>query len=246
MVRLAICDDESEVVAELERALTDIFGKLTVEPEIDIFLTGKELCRKMEAGFSYDLIFLDIEFAQNEINGVEVGNLIRNTHNNNLVSIVYISWEKEYAMQLFTIRPMDFLLKPLNIAQIEETVRTYLRITGLISGMLTYKKGHDIYDVRLKDIVYLENNMRKIIIFFSDGNRDEFYGSLKEIYDEQLKNLDFIYSHASYVVNFDYVKEIKSNKLLVTDSLTPVPISQHKSTEVKKKYMEMRPPRRVG
>ena len=71
MVLIAICDDEITIGAELERTLMEVFAQQKVECEIDVFFAGDDLCRKMEAGAHYDLIFLDIEFAENETNGVE-------------------------------------------------------------------------------------------------------------------------------------------------------------------------------
>jgi len=94
MIFVAVCDDELKIGAELEGALINIFGKRSIKYEIDVFYTGEELCKEMETGKHYDLIFLDIEFAQTEINGVDVGRLIRDVHHNYLASIVYISWEK--------------------------------------------------------------------------------------------------------------------------------------------------------
>ena len=75
MVMVAICDDEKKICAELETALTRIFGEHNVEAEIDVFYSGEELCRHLEKGTHYDLIYLDIEFAKEELNGVEVGHL---------------------------------------------------------------------------------------------------------------------------------------------------------------------------
>ena len=236
MVNVAICDDEPEVAHLLHLTLSDIFNTLKIDVNVDVFLSGEKLCNKMENEEHYDLIFLDIQFAKNQINGVEVGQLIRDTYNNE-VSIVYISWEKSYAMQLFSIRPMNFLIKPLSFAQVEKTVKTFLRITRLSSGLFTYKKGRDTFDVRIKDIVYLENNKRKIIIHLSDGRQEEYYGSLKEAYSEQLRKFDFLFAHASFVVNYDYITAIKHNQLLVTDNSISVPIAYSRSMEIKKKYL---------
>ena len=245
MVYIAICDDETKVGAELERTLIDIFNQLKVECEIDVFFTGDELRRKMEAGMHYDLVFLDIEFSKDEINGVEVGRLIRDTHQNYMVSIVYISWEKKYAMQLFEIRPMDFLIKPLVYESVEQTVRTYLRIVGLWSGEFTYKKGHNTCKVQAKNIIYIESSDRKLILHLADGRKEEFYGSLKEAYNEQLQRFDFIFIHASYVVNYDYITAVKYNQLLLTENQIPLPISPNKRNEARERYYEIMKKRRV-
>ena len=239
MIYVAICDDETKIGAELERTLLDILNKLNIKHEVDVFFSGKELYRKMEAGAHYDLIFLDIEFAQDEINGVEVGRLIRDVHHNHLASIVFISWKKNYALQLFDIQPLNFLVKPVEYEKIEEVVRKYLMISGFWSGVLTYKIGHDTFKVQTKDIIYLENCERKVIVHLSDGRREEFYGALKVIYEEQLKRFDFLFIHASYVVNYDYVRALKLNQVFLLDSEISLPISKHRKNEVRESYYEI-------
>ena len=236
MIMVAICDDETKIGAELECALLDIFDKLNIKYEIDVFFAGEELYRKMEAGAHYDLIFLDIEFAKGEINGIEVGRLIREAHQNYFVSIVYISWEKKYALQLFDIQPLNFLVKPLEYEKIEEVIRKYMKIAGLWSGEFTYKIGHDTFKVLTKDIIYIESYDRKLIMHLSGGKEDEFYGSLKDVYEKQLKRFDFLFIHNSYVVNYDYVTALKFDKVLLVDSAMPLPISKHRRSEVRETY----------
>ena len=245
MVLVAVCDDETEIGASLERALINVFTELNVEHAIDVFFSASELCKKMEAGTQYDLIFLDIEFANDKPNGVEVGRLIRNVHQNHTAQVVYISWEKKYAMQLFEIRPMNFLVKPLKHDEIEQTVKTYLKIAGLSNREFTYKKGHDIFKAQIKDVMYLENSDRKVIIYFADGRKESFYGSLKEIYNEQLKHFDFLFIHASYAVNYDYVTTVKYNELFLSDSATPLPVSPNRRNEARANYLAIMKRRRA-
>lgn len=246
MTFVAICDDEKKIGAQLEGILIDIFTKLNIKYEIDVYFAGDELYRKIEAGAYYDLVFLDIEFSMDKINGVEVGRLIRDTLQNNMLAIVYISWEMNYAMQLFHIRPLNFLVKPLDYERVEAVIRMYLKLAGLWSEKFTYKIGHDFSTVQIKDIIYLKSHDRKLILHLTDGRKEEFYGSLKEAYEQQLKKFDFLFIHASYVVNFDYVVAIKYNQLFLTDSLTPLPISPHRRTEVRERYYAIMKRRRMS
>ena len=245
MVMIAICDDDVSIGAELERSLIDIFREMRVEHEIDVFLAGEELCRRMEKGAYYDLIFLDIEFAKDEKNGVEVGKIIREVQQNNMVSIVYISRERDYAFQLFEIRPLNFLIKPLEYSAIEKTVRTYLSLAGRWSGEFSYNIGRDAFKVKVKDIVYIESRDRKLLIYLADGRMDKFYGSIKEVYHEQLKRYDFLFIHASYVVNFDFITAIRYDRLFLADSRTPLPISQGRRNEIREMYYSIVKRRRV-
>ena len=73
MIQIAVCDDEPKTVSALEYDLSGILGGLELAHRIDGYLSGAELCRAMEGGAHYDLIFLDIAFAEGDMDGVEVG-----------------------------------------------------------------------------------------------------------------------------------------------------------------------------
>jgi len=238
-VFIAICDDEKNISAELECALIDMLGNQNIKYEIDAYHTGEELCTQIENGAHYDLIFLDIEFAKNAINGVEVGKLIREAYRKDLTSIVYISWEMKYSMQLFDIRPLNFLIKPLDYAKVAQTLATYLRIAGVWAGEFVYKVGHSTHKVQIKDIVYLQSDKRKLALHLADGKKQEFYGTLKEVYQAQLQQFDFILIHASCVVNYDYIAVAKYDEMVLIDGITSLSISQPKRKEVKEAYYEI-------
>lgn len=245
MVTIAICDDEIKIGEELEKTLKELFNNLHITYDIHIFLTGEDLCRGMEAGTRYSLIFLDIEFAKSRINGVEVGLRIREGFQNQTTSIVYISWEKKYAMQLFEIRPLHFLVKPLEHEKIRQVINTYLMIAEQGVREFTYKKGSSTYKAPVQEIVYMENSKRKIIIHFADGTSDEFYGSLKEAYDTQLEMADFLFIHASYVVNYDYITAVKYNEVMAAGCAAPLPISPNKRNDIRQRTLAIIKKRKV-
>jgi len=245
MVKVAVCDDEKEITTELKLALVDIFDGLGVVYEIDGFFSVSELRRSLKAGTCYDLIFLDIAFSENEINGVEMGWLIREVFKDNAVSIIYISWVERYAVHLFKIRPIDFLIKPLTREKVKVAVEAYLRIAGPLEREFAYKKGRSMHSVRTKDIVYMEARDRKVVIHFCNGEKDDFYGALKDVYEKDLKERDFLFVHASFAVNCDYVAAIKFNDLHIVGWSSPLPISQNRKNEVRERYAAIMKRRRV-
>jgi len=245
MLKIAVCDDEPGICLQLQGALAEILDRQKALHNIDLFDSAEALCRKLNTGMQYDLIFLDIGFANSEINGVQAGHHIRNVHRNNSISIVFISWEDGYAMDLFDLRPLHFLIKPLMHEKIEQTVNTYLEIIGFSPLVFTYKKGPETFSAQIKNIVYLESADRKIVIHFSGGARDDFYGSLKELYHSQLKERDFLFIHASYLVNYDYVASVKYDRVLINGSPSSLPISQSRSSEVRETHLAIMKRRRL-
>ncbi|MCR1841073.1 response regulator [Murimonas intestini] len=76
------------------------------------------MCSKTERGMSYvqgghyNIIFLDINLPG--VGGVEIGEIIRQKMEDEMTHIVYISQQAGYAMELFKVRPLDFLIKSVN------------------------------------------------------------------------------------------------------------------------------------
>jgi len=234
-LKVAICDDEKQICSELEMSLRKILVECNVDYKIDVFFNGEKLCDKIESQVHYDLVFLDIEFAKNEINGIEVGRQLRDAYERDTISIVYISWEEKYSMQLFKVRPLDFLVKPLKYEKIEQVMQTYLKLFRIEADDFIYKTRHKTYRVKIKDIMYIESADRKLILHLSGSRREVFYGTLRDVFNEQLQNINFLHIHASYVVNYNYVAALtRSNVVLSTGAA--LPISRQKKDEVEEAY----------
>jgi DNA-binding LytR/AlgR family response regulator len=237
---IAVCDDEEHVRLELESMLEDTCDKLNVKYEFSAFSTGAELYRQMESGAHYDLIFLDIALANDKIDGVEIGKLIREGLDDHTVAIVYMSWEKKYALQLFEISPQDFLIKPLDKEKIEKAMRKYLKIAKLWDDDFIYKAGHDVHKVKVMEIIYLESSGRKVIIHLTGDREISFYGTLKKIYDEQLKKHDFLRIHNAYAINYHFVKSLQYEEVTLQEKNIQLPISQARRKEVRDAYLAIR------
>jgi len=239
MVRIAICDDESGGRAELECGVAAAFGQRKVPCQIDALPSGGELRRRMEAGMRYDLIFLDIEFGEGEIDGVEAGRMVRKDFRDDAAHIVYVSWHPRHSLRLHPIHIMDFLIKPLTSEGIGQAVGEFLRLAGLTAGTFAYRKGRDELEARVKDIAYLESRERRIVIHFADGRTDEYYGTLKDAYEGQLRGRDFLFIHASYLVNHACAASVGHDSVLVKGREKPLPISQKRRAEIRKRHYEI-------
>ena len=244
MITVAICDDENTIVAQLERTLIDVLTALQVKYEIDVYFSGETLLKATQAGAQYEMIFLDIEFSTEKLNGVDIGKRLREYRQDDRTAIIYISWEMKYAMELFDIRPWHFLIKPLNPAKVERVVRSYFDLSGRLASYFTYNVGHAIHKAQIKDILYLESSGRKLIIHLADGRKDEFYGSLKKEYKNQLMQFDFLFIHASYIVNFDYIANLKGNEIILLNGAV-LPVSHHRRKDIGAIYLSIMERRQI-
>jgi len=236
---IAICDDELDVCSELEVLLSDVAKKFKFKCDIDVHYSNVHLFKEMDARTHYDLIFLDIQFKDDDLNGVEVGNRIRDVHKNNAVEIVYISWETRYCEELFNVRPLNFIKKPITSKIVEQVVSKYIELYRVRRSYFVYKIGHEEHKVALRDIKYVESYDKKLVLHFASGNKTEFYGSLRNVYTEQLEGKDFLYIHANYAVNYDYIVKYARKEIFLMDMRSPFSISHDRQTPIKKAYAEI-------
>lgn len=232
-INIAICDDDIKIAHDIERNIVKIMEKKGIRLSVDVFFSCEQLCRELDV-VAYDLLFLDIEFKK--MNGIEVGNYIRNIKNNNIVQIVYISSKQEYAMELFDVRPINFLIKPIHEDEVEKMIETYIKLYGEKHNLFKYKKGSNIYHAEVSNIKYFIRSGRKVNIYLTDG-MEEFYDSLENIY-EQLKEYRFLFIHKSFLINYDYIKKIGYDRVVMTDG-EEFSISQSRRKEIRELYMKM-------
>lgn len=190
--RIGICDDEQNIVLNIIGYVEHYFQLQGEDVEIHTWNSGEELIsdKVFESGNEFDILFLDIELP--DMNGVSIGQYIRNTMADSIVQIVYISHKTSYAMQLFNVHPYDFLVKP-----VDENM-----IANVISGIL-HMNGRDRKHIR---------------IVMSDGSVKEFVGKLKD----EISGLPdyYIQIGQSYVVNYSHISQFNPESVVMDNGDT--------------------------
>ena len=212
MYRIGICDDDKELCSGLEEQIYSIAKGLSVKADVEVWHSGESILNDLQKGTQLDLIFLDIELVQAD--GILVGKFIRNEMDDISTHIVYISSRQTYAMQLFKIQPLDFLVKPISDAQIKEVLLRSIRQRQSLKSSFEYQKGGAIFRIPTKDIAYLTSMDKKIRLVTRDGE-EEFYGKLKNIIDEL--PADFMMIHKSHIINQVYVSEYAYDCVKMSD-----------------------------
>lgn len=221
MIRIAICDDEIGTCSDIENMILDFADSHALQIETEVFYSGETLYRFLKSECVFDLIFLDIQLL--EMDGILVGKQIREQLKNEKVSIVYISSKETYAMHLFQVRPLDFLIKPITNEKMEVLLEKYIRLSEINKKEFFFKMGKAVCRLYLDEIFYFSCNGKKIEIFTNAGKR-EFYGTMGKVWG-QVEGKGFLIIHKSYIVNMAYVLVYRYDSVQIRDG-TILPISQ--------------------
>lgn len=232
MINIAICDDDKSICAQIENIILQYQKYTQKKIDVQVYFDGESLLEEIQKNGNIDLIFLDIQLSNK--NGVDVGNTIRKNLNNQQVQIIYISGYDKYAMDLFQVRPLNFLLKPISKEDIISNIELFYSLLNKEKNYYSYKSGFNVKRVNFNTLIYFESNNRKITIHTTEGT-DSFYGKLDDIYEE-LKESNFLYIHKSYLVNPVFVKVYQYESLILEND-SVLPISQTKRKEIREKIL---------
>ncbi len=202
MYRIGICDDDKILCASLEDQLHALSGELSVRFETEVWYSGESLESDLKKGVGLDILFLDIELLQK--NGIEVGTFIRDELEDTDTHIVYISSKESYAMQLFQVQPLDFLIKPISEEKLKAVLIRSMKRKRNEENCFEYQKGSQFFRIPMKEILYFMSMDKRILMVKRDG-QEEFYGKLKNLAEQLPK--DFLMIHQSYLIHQKYVSE---------------------------------------
>ena len=208
-----VVDDEAPARQRLKRLLKP-FDNIDI---IGDAVNGHDGIEQIEKLLP-DLVFLDIEMPV--FNGFEMLDHI--THQ---PKVVFTTAYDQYAIKAFEEGSVDYLLKPVEPERLEKTIRRlegwqndrtdYARLATLMQVFrvkneiktLTVKIGDKILLIKIDTVVFIEAEDKYVFLHTIDGKKhltDFTIISLEEKLSEQ-----FVRIHRSYIINSDYIKEIR-------------------------------------
>ncbi len=196
--------------------------------EVETFCSGEVLCEHILAGKTFDLLFLALE--SHEMNGLAVGKKIREELDEQRIQIVYLSDQDSCYKEIFDVRPMHCLSKPLEESKIITDIILGMKLSNVCGQVFTYKKGHAVCRAPLKKILYFEAQKRRIKMVTIDGEI-EFYKNMHEVV-QQVQKYRFFPIHKSFVVNYDHIVKLNSKEVEMSNqAIIPISRQMRKSIE---------------
>lgn len=218
MIKIAICDDEPLMVAEISSYLVSYMEENQITSYcVTSFSSGRSM---LESGGGFDVVFLDIQMEQP--NGMETAKLLRQQGERSL--LVFVTVLKEYVFDAFEVEAYDYLIKPLDKGRFKRTMDRILRLLDqrAVKAMII-QRGTACQIVSLDEIVYCEVQGRKIYLHKNDGMVIDFYDRMEEL--ERRVDRRFFKCHRSYLVNLDYVCGCRTGQVMLPKG-EAIPVSR--------------------
>ena len=201
--KIAICDDESVHIEKIRTILSDY--------ETDNYLSPAALLDAVSSGVRYDVLFLDIVMPQ--IDGISLARELRDLDEDML--IVFITSKIEYMQTGYEVRAFRYLLKD----QIDEGLSKIWNdiIKELLDrqdAYFSYEFERKTYRLPIRDILYFESNLRRIVVHTKASENAALYGKLDDL---SVKYSSFIRVHKSYLINRRYIRMISAGTVILSN-----------------------------
>lgn len=209
MLKTFVVEDNPEQLATLKEIITNHI----MINEFDMALTlatprAQDLLDYLDdQPVQEGLYFLDIEYPEQELNGLTLASKIREQDVN--AKIVFVSTHAEMAFLTFErrIEPLDFIVKDLGAATVKEKVETDIRVayerytkqSVASEAMFSYTKGGQLFNVPLTQVLFIETGMsRNKLVLHLEERLVQYNG---KIGDETTAHPELFRVHKSFLVN---------------------------------------------
>jgi two-component system LytT family response regulator len=216
MIRAIIVDDENKSRVNLKILLTEFCEGVEV---IGLAGTVNDAIKLIDSK-NPDMVFLDIQM-QNET-GFD---LLEHYEKINF-EVVFTTAHSEYALRAIKFSAIDYLLKPIDIddlqaavKKLEERINADSQIKNKLEVLLQNLKPEDssnckialpsssgLVFVKLREILYCEGQSNYTYFYLINGNKYIVSKTLKE-YEEMLSEYNFFRIHKSHLVNLNEIKQ---------------------------------------
>lgn len=234
MLNIAICDDDIPTTGRMEMIVRKIAKRNFVDAETEVFWNGESLVDAITQGNCFDIIYLDIEMDKED--GISTAKRIRIYDRN--VLIIYVTSHENHMKESFSVRPFQFLLKPVSEQQMEVCFRAAYEDINNEDFYFRFSYQRMKHKVSVRDILYFESNKRKVFIVTREETF-ELYGKLNEI-ENSLKSCkaSFLRVHQSFLVNYKHVKG-QAYDFVIMDNGKKISISEDRRKMISEQYCSM-------
>ncbi|MEH7222774.1 LytTR family DNA-binding domain-containing protein [Bacillus sp. JJ1566] len=157
-----------------------------------------------------DVVFLDVEMPK--VNGMDAAKALLELKKQPL--IVFATAYPEFAVEAFRFNAIDYLLKPFDEDQLEETVKRIVKHLhtpeekekGKHTGKLAVDSSGEIIYLDPMDILYIVRDEKLTKLVTQLGEYDS-KTQLKDL-ESRLESFGFFRIHKSFLVNLKYVTRL--------------------------------------
>ncbi len=201
MYRVGICEDDAPLSGQLCELCGNILVRLDMEHEICAYASAEELKKALGRGERFDLLCLDILMPGET--GMDLARDLR--RGGDETSIIFITSSTDYLLEGYSVRPIQYLLKPVDREALERIIADDIRRKSPRRAV-SVRVGNKTTVLALSEILYVESRNHGCTFVLTD--REETFWLPMGRAESMLPPGCFFRCHNSYLVNLARVVRV--------------------------------------
>ena len=214
MLRIAVCDDNSEDIKTISALLHAYFqARPDLMGQVTVFAQGEALLTLSCEELNFDLYLLDVLMPG--INGIQLGHRLRERGKGG--EIIYLSTSDDYAVDSYEVQAFFYLRKPVEEKKLFQVLdRAVEKLKQRQDSSMIVSTSQGPRRVPLEHIRYVERVGRIMRYHCTDGLVDSqtIRASFKETAAPLLADRRFCLCGVSFVLNFQHVAGVQGQSAL--------------------------------
>lgn len=219
MINAIIIEDEKPAMEALVKTLLQVSTEINIKARLG---TVKESIEYLATHPQADIIFSDVQLPD----GLSFDIF---SHTSVQVPVIFITGFDNYIMMAFEHNGIDYLLKPVDKADLEKAINKYNKlqqhfshtaiehpaenlikfVNGRKKTRLLVKKGVENIALKLEDVVLIYTQNKLVFVIDNCAKKYIADKTLSEL-EAELDASTFFRVNRQYIVNINYVKSFKS------------------------------------
>lgn len=242
MLRTILIDDEPDNVRLLALQLERHCPQVDVVAQVTTAEEGLRDIRTLRP----DLVFLDIEMPR--MNGFQLLEQLEEIP----FALVFVTAYDQFALKAFRFSALDYLLKPVDLAELQSAVRKAERrqhpdprqlellrsqYRGTPPSKIAVPQQNGVTFVELNEIIYAEADSNYTKLILSNGRSHLLTKTLREV-QEVLEARNFLRVHRQYLVNLDHIKRYVRGEgmYLVLSNDASIPVARNQKDRLVERF----------
>lgn len=237
-MKIAICDDESIFRDRIIEYIVELQDKnLTHSILFEEFESGTSLVNHIVNEKTYFDIYL-MDIVMPGLDGFQVSKKIREIDKNAI--IIFLTSQSDFVYQGYEVEAFRYLMKPIKKEEFYRVMEAAFEKREGADDLFVLKTKDKYLKIPLQELMYFENQGRKIILHLKDKTHESytFYHKIKDL-EETLLGKHFIRTHVSYLVNEKYVmKYLPSSNQIALKNGTLIPVSRSYKDKISRLFKQ--------
>lgn len=215
MLKVVIIDDEQTIVESLTSKIQMFCQDVVVVGSANTVEDGLKVIDTQRP----DAILLDIHL--NDESGFELVSEIQLEFDDYEPAIIFITAYDEYALKAFKVNAIDYLLKPVNVDELQAALEKVRKMqqklfpslpqelisrasVGNSTDKVPIYTNEGVEFLSIQDILWIETHKAHTLVVKANGDKIESTRPIR-FYDSMLQNSKLLRVHKSYICNCEHI-----------------------------------------